>query len=775
MTDKKEVQLKVVEAQQDDAYKGIARIDGEVMRELGIRRGDVIVIKGNRETVAIADRAYPADVGEGIIRIDGILRRNAKTGIGEAVKVFKAEVKEAKKLMVAPAQKNIMVQAEPENLRRGLLGRAVVKGDVVVLGGVQRRRDLFSEELGGELGDMLGDMFGSMGGFGQIGGFTQIKFLVVSATPSQPVIITENTQVTLNPKAIELTEESIPEITYEDIGGLSDEIKKIREMVEMPLKHPEIFGKLGIEPPKGVLLHGPPGTGKTLLAKAVATETEANFILLNGPEVMSKFYGESEKKIRDIFEEAEKTAPAIIFIDELDAIAPKREEVMGEVERRVVSQLLTMMDGLKSRGKVIVIGATNRVNSLDPALRRPGRFDREIEINVPGKEGRLSILKIHTRGMPLTKDVNLKEIASVTHGFVGADLEALCKEAAMIVLRKILPKMKMEGDEEIPAEFLEKLIIKHEDLVEALKVVRPSAMREVLVETPNIGWEDIGGLDNIKQELKEAVEWPLKYPETFTRMGIRPSRGILLYGPPGTGKTLLAKAVAKEAEANFIQVKGPSLLSMWVGKSEEGMRKVFERARQVAPCIIFFDEIDALANKRGLDAGTRVTERVLNQMLAEMDGLEDLNDILVIGATNRPDMLDPGLLRPGRFDKILLIGAPDEKGRLQILEIHTKKMPIGDGKTGLSNAKREALLKDLSKKTDGYTGADLEAVAREAAMLSLRESLESKFVTEDHFSEALKKVKPSVSKPLLEVYKKIEDTFLKSAKTAVPMEGSYLG
>ena len=776
MTDKKEVQLKVVEAQQDDAYKGIARIDGEVMRELGIRRGDVVIIKGNRETVAIADRAYPADVGEGIVRIDGILRRNSKTGIGEAVKVSKADVKEAKKLIIAPAQKNITVQAEPENLRRGLLGRAVVKGDVVVLGGVQRRRDIFSEELGGELGDMLGDMFGSMGGFGQLGGgFTQIKFLVVNATPSQPVIITENTQVTLSPKAIDVTEGSIPEITYEDIGGLSDEIKKIREMVEIPLKHPEIFERLGIEPPKGVLLHGPPGTGKTLLAKAVATETEANFILLNGPEIMSKFYGESEKKIRDIFEEAEKTAPSIVFIDELDAIAPKREEVMGEVERRVVSQLLTMMDGLKSRGKVIVIGATNRPNSIDPALRRPGRFDREIELNVPGKDGRLLILKIHTRGMPLHKDVNLKEIAAVTHGFVGADLESLCKESAMIVLRKVLPKMKME--EEIPAEILEKLIIKHEDLVEALKVVRPSAMREVLVEIPNTGWEDIGGLNKIKQDLQETVEWPLKHPEIFVRMGIRPSRGILLYGPPGTGKTLLAKAVAKEAEANFIQVKGPSLLSMWVGKSEEGMRKIFERARQVAPCIIFFDEIDALAGKRGLDAGTKVTERVLNQMLAEMDGLEDLNDVLVIGATNRPDMLDPGLLRPGRFDKILLVGAPDEKGRLQILEIHTKKMPIGDasGKKPLTPEKREILLEELAKKTEGYTGADLEAVAREAAMLSLRESIDSMFVTEEHFLESLKKVKPSVSKPLLEVYKKIEDTFLKSAKTTVPFESSYLG
>ncbi len=762
---KKEVQLKVVEAQQDDAYKGVARIDGEVMRELGIRKGDIIAIKGNREGVAIADRAYPADVGEGIIRIDGILRKNAKTGIGEIVKVSKAEVKEAKKIIIAPAQKNIMVQAEPESLRNGLLGRAVVKGDVVVLGGVQRRKDLLSDEFGGEFGDILGDMFGNMG-FGQLGGgFTQIKFLVINTSPNQPVIIGENTQVSLSPKAVELTDENIPEINYEDIGGLSEEIKKIREMVEIPMKHPEIFQRLGIEPPKGVLLHGPPGAGKTLLAKAVANESEANFILLNGPEIMSKFYGESEKKIRDIFEEAEKTSPTIIFIDEIDAIAPKREEVTGEVERRVVSQLLTAMDGLKSRGKVIVVAATNRVNAIDPALRRPGRFDREIEINVPSKEGRLAILKIHTRGMPLTKNVKLEEIASITHGFVGADLEALAKEAAMSVLRKLLPKINLDQEEQIPQEILAKLIVKHADFIDALKNVRPSAMREVLVETPNVNWEDVGGIDMVKRELKEVVEWPLKHPETFKRMGIRPSRGVLLYGPPGTGKTLLAKAVAKESEANFIQVKGPSLLSMWVGKSEEGMRKVFERARQVSPCIIFFDEIDALAGKRGVEVGTKVTERVLNQLLAEMDGLEDLNDVLVIGATNRPDMLDPGLLRPGRFDKVLLVGAPKEEGRLQILKIHTKNMPLA----------KDVILEDLSRKTIGFTGADIEAFVREAAMIALRESKETKQVRNKHFNEAMKKIKPSVSKPILEVYKKMEDSFLKSAKAAVPVEGSYFG
>jgi transitional endoplasmic reticulum ATPase len=629
-----------------------------------------------------------------------------------------------------------------------------------------------SEEFGGdEMGDIFGDLLNNMGinlggfGFGGLGGgISQIKFVVVNTNPNVPVMITENTQVILNPKAVEISEEKIPEITYEDIGGLTEEIRKIREMVEIPIKHPEIFEKLGIEPPKGVLLHGPPGTGKTLLAKAVATESDAHFILLNGPEIMSKFYGESEKKIRDIFDEAEKNAPSIIFIDEIDAIAPKREEVSGEVERRVVSQLLTMMDGLKSRGRVIVIGATNRVNSVDPALRRPGRFDREIEISVPDKEGRLSILKIHTRGMPLTKTVNLNELASITHGFVGADVAALTKEAAMNVLRKNLPKIKLDEDE-ISKEVLEKLVVNQNDFLDALKVVRPSAMREVLVETPTVGWNDVGGLEKVKEELREAIEWPLKYPESFVRMGITPMRGILLYGPPGTGKTLIAKAVAKESEANFIQVKGPSLLSMWVGKSEEGVRKIFERARQVSPCIIFFDEIDALAGKRGIDLGTKVTERVLNQLLAEMDGLEDLNDVLIIGATNRPDMLDPAILRPGRFDKILLLNAPDEKGRKMVLDIHTKKMPLD----------KDVNLVSLSKDTDGYSGADLEALAREAALIALRESKDAKIVKKKHFEEAMKKIKPSITKNLIDNYKKIEDNFLKTAKAGLAESSSYLG
>jgi len=758
-----EIKLKVVEALQDDAYKGIARIDPEIMKNLGLKRGDVISIKGGRETIAIVDRAYPADIGEAIIRVDGIIRRNAKTGIGEIVYVSKAEIKEAKKVSIAPAQKGIMIQADPELLKQGLLGRAVVKGDIVVLGGAARRKDLMSDA------DMFEDIFAEafsgmgIGGFGFSG--VQARFLIVSTQPNLPCIITENTEIILNPKAVDISEEKIPDVTYEDVGGLDEELKKIREMVELPLKHPEIFERLGIEAPKGVLLHGPPGTGKTLLAKAVANESEANFVLINGPELMSKFYGESEKNLRDKFEEAEKTAPSIIFIDELDAIAPKREESYGEVERRVVSQLLTLMDGLQARGKVVVIGATNRPNAIDPALRRPGRFDRELVINVPGKNGRLQILKIHTRNMPLSKDVNLDELAGITHGFVGADLASLAKEAAMNVLRKVLPKIKMDKEEEIPREILETLKITRKDFFESLKTVRPSAMREVLVETPNVKWNDVGGLDNIKQELIEAVEWPIKFPESFTRMGIRPPRGILLYGPPGIGKTLLAKAVANESEANFIQVKGPELLSMWVGKSEEGVRKTFERARQVAPCIIFFDELDALASRRGIELGTRVTEQVLNQLLAEMDGLEELNNVVIIGATNRPDMLDPAILRPGRFDRLLLVSPPGKEGRLEIFKIHTKNMPLD----------KDVNIEKMADLSEGYVGADIESLCREAAMLALRKDKSAKEVSKKHFEEAMKKVKASVSKEAIEKYKRVETEYLKSAKAALESNTGYLG
>jgi len=779
MADKKKPgtqKLRVAEALQDDVYKGIARVDTAIMKELGINRGDVISIKGQRETIAIADRAYPADVGEGVIRIDGIMRRNAKTGVGEMVIIKKAEIKEAKKVLIAPAQQGIMVQADPETLKAGLLGRVVNKGDLLIIGGVQRRKDIME---GMDMEDMLGDIdkiFGGMlgGGFGNgsFGGIKNIKFVVANTSPNVPVIITENTELQLSQKAVEISEDGskVMEVTYEDIGGLREEVKKVREMVELPLKHPEVFERLGIEPPKGVLLHGPPGTGKTLLAKAVANESEANFILLNGPEIMSKFYGESEKRIREIFEDAEKNSPSIIFIDEIDAIAPKREDVQGEVERRVVSQLLTMMDGLKSRGRVVVIGATNRPNSLDPALRRPGRFDREVTINVPDKQGRLAILKIHTRNMPLIQEgkekVDLDKLASVTHGFVGADINALAKEAAMIILRKVLPKLNLKEEESIPEEVLKDLVITNGDFEEALKVVRPSAMREVLVETPNITWNDIGGLEKIKQELKEAVEWPLKYPDNFKRMGIKPPRGLLIYGPPGTGKTLLAKAVAKESEANFIQVKGPSLLSMWVGESEKGVRRIFERARQVSPCIIFFDEIDSLAGRRGMDSGSRSTEKVLNQLLAEMDGIEETSDVVVIGATNRPDMLDSAILRPGRFDRILLADAPDLKSREGILKIHTKNMPIA----------KDVDIKKMAMATEGYSGADLEALAREAAMLALRNDLDAKNVTKKNFDEAMNKVTPSISKKDVDAYKKIEEKYLKSAKAAIDQKGeSYLG
>ncbi|MEK6928411.1 MAG: CDC48 family AAA ATPase [Nanoarchaeota archaeon] len=756
-----EIKLKVVEALQDDAYKGVARIDPNLMKALNLNRGDIISISGEKETVAIVDRAYPADVGEGIIRIDGLIRRNAKTSVGEQVNVKKANAKPAVKVSIAPAQHGIMVQGNPELFKNGLLGRAVTKGDIISLGGVQRRRDLMSEGFSDIFGD-LNDLFGSNFGFS---GFQQIKFLVVSTSPSQPCIINENTEVILNPKAVELAEESFPDVTYEDIGGLTEEVKKIREMVELPLKHPEIFDKLGIEPPKGVILHGPPGAGKTLLAKAVANESEANFILLNGPEIMSKYYGESEKKIRDIFEDAEKNAPSIIFIDEVDAIAPKREDVQGEVERRVVSQLLTMMDGLKSRGKIVVIGATNRINSIDPALRRPGRFDREIEISVPDKAARLNILKIHTRNMPLTKDVNLETLAARTHGFVGADLSALTKEAAMNVLRKILPNLKLKDNEAVPREVLDKIVIGREDFEESMRVVRPSAMREVMVEAPNVSWDDIGGLEDTKQRLKESVEWPIKNPESFERLGIRPPKGILLYGPPGAGKTLLAKAVAKESEANFIQVKGPSLLSMWVGESEKGIRKVFERARQVAPSIVFFDEIDALAGRRGLEAGTKVTERVLNQILAEIDGLEGLKDVTIIGATNRPDMLDPALLRPGRFDRIILVDVPDEESRRKIFEVHLRKVPI----------EKDVKIDELVKLTEGFVGADIESLIMEAAIGTLRRNIDSKYVTKKDFDEALNRIKPSVSSDSAKRYKKLEEHYIKSAKSGIELGPIYTG
>jgi len=738
----KELQLKVVEAIQDDVNKGIVRIDSAYMRDIDVRPGDIVEIEGTRKTVAIADRALPGDIGLSHIRMDGLERKNAKTGIGEIVKIRKAVIQEAKKIVIAPAREGVIIRtSSPYLFKQGLLGRAVVKGDIVSLGGTRRRKNAMSgSPFEEEIFSMMED---HMLGFG----FGDLKFIIVDTAPKQPVIIAEGTEIQINPEAIEVKDEALPEVSYEDIGGLESEIQKIREIIELPLKHPELFQRLGIEPPKGVLLHGPPGTGKTLMAKAVANETNSHFIVINGPEIMSKYYGQSEENLRKKFEEAEKNAPSIIFIDEIDAIASKREDTRGEVERRVVAQLLALMDGLKSRGKVVVIAATNVPNILDQALRRPGRFDRELEIGVPNKEGRLNILKIHTRNMPFAKDVSLKELAGITHGFVGADLASLTKEAAMIVLRRALPEIK-QYESDIPKEVLAKLRITRNDFKEALKVVRPSALREVLVEIPTTTWKQVGGLESVKQELIEAVEWPLKFPDAFTRLGVKPPKGILLYGPPGTGKTLLARAVANESEANFIAVKGPELLSKWVGESEKAVREVFKKARQTAPTIIFFDEIDSLAPRRSANSDSNVTERVVNQILTEIDGLQELHDIVIIGATNRPDMLDTALLRPGRFDRIILTPSPDQTTRLEILKVHTEKMPL-----------EEVKLEEIAEKTEGYVGADIEGVCREAAIIALREDMSAKNVGMKHFEEAMKKVRPSVTKEIEKSYQDLQDKF----------------
>ncbi len=751
----KEIKLKVMEALQEEAYKGIVRIDSETMKDLGVKVGDILEIEGLRKTVGIVERAYPTDVGTQVIRMDGILRRNAKTGLGELVMVRKADVKAAKSVILAPAQQGIMIKANPEIFKQGLLGRAVVKGDMVALGGAKARRTTLSES------PLFQDIFSDIEDHLMSGSFGfpfDLKLMVAETLPKGPTIITETTTVTLNPKAVKIEEEAkVLDVTYEDIGGLEEELKKVREMVELPLKHPEIFQRLGVQPPKGVLLHGPPGTGKTLLAKAVANESDASFLTINGPEIMSKYVGDAEKRLRDIFEEAEKKAPAIIFIDEIDAIAPKREDCQGEVERRVVAQLLATMDGMKGRGKVVVIAATNRPNSLDPALRRPGRFDRELVIGVPSKEGRLQILKIHTRNMPLTKEVDLKKIAATTHGFVGADLEMLCKETAMHVIRKSLPTLRIKEEGTIPQEILEKLQVSQGDFEEAKRLVTPSALREVLIEIPNIKWTDIGGLEEVKQDLKEAVEWPLKYPNAFKTLGVKPPRGVLLYGPPGCGKTMLAKAVANESEANFILVKGPELISKWVGDSERGVREIFKKARQSGPAIIFFDEIDAIAPSRGRGhSDSNVTERVVNQLLTEMDGLEELNDVVVIAATNRPDIMDAGLLRPGRFDRIILTSVPDKDARKQIFELYTSRMPLA----------KDVNVPKLVDKTENYVGADIESLCREAAMLALREDLKAAEIKMKHFEEALKKVKSSILNEDIKKYNEIEEQYLRTARGA---------
>ncbi len=717
----KDKTLKVAEAlSQREIGQGIARVDPNVMSELGLNEKDIIEINGSKKTAAIVLPSQ-TDIGLGVIRIDGLVRKNSGASIGGEVTIKKAKAVEAKKVVLAPTEDNIRVQGDVRSL---FFGKVMMKGDII---GSQIRAPRPNTGFN-SLFDELMDFTPAM---------KEIRFAVLSTQPGGITVVGQNTEVELHESPADVSKlegvTNLVDVSYEDVGGLKEEVKKVREMIEIPLKRPELFEKLGIAPPKGVLMHGPPGTGKTLLAKAVASESDAHFILINGPEIMSKYVGGSEENLREYFEEAEANSPSIIFIDELDAIAPKREDTNGETERRTVAQLLTLMDGLKSRGQVVVIGATNRPDSLDAALRRPGRFDREIEIGVPDVDERQEILEIHTRNMPIAEDVDLNRIATTTHGFVGADLESLCKEAAMRVVRRILPEIKND-DEEIPEEVLKKIIVTKDDFKSALKEIQPSALREVLVQVPDVEWNDVGGLDDAKQELKEAVEWPLKYPENFQRLGVKPPKGILLYGIPGTGKTLLAKAVASESEANFISVKGPELLSKWVGESEKGVREVFRKAKQTAPTVIFFDEIDSIATTRSENDGdSGVTKRVVNQLLTEMDGLEELEDVAIIAATNRPDIIDPGLMRPGRFDRHIKVDTPSEEARLAIFEVHTKGMPLAN----------DVDLKKLAKSTDGYVGADIEAVCREAAMLTLRNDMESNEIPNKYFKEAIEKVKPA--------------------------------
>ncbi len=706
------VSLRVQKAKKRDIGRNIIRIDPKTMEKLKIQTGDVISVNGKKESAGIAWPSYPQDNGLGIVRVDSRLQKNTGTRIDDTVEIRKVKAEIAQNVVLAPSNFPIKNNPRFESfVKRKLNNYPITVDDYIFI---------------------------------SIGISREITFKVLSIRPSGVCIIKQDTILNISDKITEEAERGLHYITYEDVGGLDKEIQRVREMVELPLRHPSLFKRLGIDPPKGVLLRGPPGCGKTLLARAVANESEAHFISINGPEIMSKFYGESEKKLRKLFIEAEEKSPSIIFIDEIDAIAPKRETVTGEVERRVVAQLLALMDGLHGRGKVIVIGATNRPNSLDSALRRPGRFDREIEIKVPNEKGRREVFQIHTRNMPLDKKISLKEFSQITHGFVGADISAVCREAAMSALRRYLPKIDLES-EVIDPELLEQIEVTKEDFEEALKEILPSGIREVFVEVPNVPWDQVGGLESLKQKLIEAVEWPLSHPNIFTRMGIRPPKGILLYGPPGCGKTLLARAVATESKANFISIKGPELLSKWVGESEKAIREVFRKAKMASPCIIFFDEFDSIAPSRGRhtsDSG--VTEKVLSQFLTELDGLEVMKDIVVIAATNRPDILDPALIRPGRIDRILLVPVPDEKGRLEILKIFTKDMPL------TSNAKVE----DLNSLISGFSGADIETWCREAAMIALRENIRARKVSLEHFKEAREFTNPTLTTETLAWYEK---------------------
>jgi transitional endoplasmic reticulum ATPase len=723
----KEITLRVAEAKQRDVGRGKVRLDSMAMSKIGVSTGDIVEIVGKRSTTAVAWPSYPEDLKKEIVRCDGVIRRNAGVSLGDKVDVKKAKVSVARQVTLAPEQMSVNIDFSFENfVKRKLLGQPLSRKDTVLI-------------------PILG---------------RAIPFNVVTTVPSGIVVVTESTQLKVAEKPLLEGEKTAPSISYEDIGGLHQEILKIREMVELPLKFPQLFEKLGIDPPKGVLLHGPPGCGKTLVARAVANESEAHFIVINGPEIMSKFYGESEQRLRSIFKDAEDNSPSIVFIDELDAIAPKREDVTGEVERRVVAQLLALMDGLVARGQVIVIGATNRPNAVDPALRRPGRFDREIEIHVPDRDSREEILLIHTRGMPLTQDVDLKILANITHGYVGADLEALAREAAMKTLRRVLPSVNLsEGS--IPSEVLDQLEVTHDDFLSGYKEITPTAIREVYVESPNVPWSDVGGLKQVVIDIREAIEWPLTQKDAFKRIGIKPPRGILLYGPPGCGKTLLAKAVATESEANFISIKGPEVLSKWVGESEKAIREVFRKARLAAPSIIFFDEIDSLIPVRGTSSDSNVTERVISQLLTELDGLEELKDIVVLAATNRPDIVDPAVLRPGRFDRLIFVNPPNQKGRLQIFKVYTRDMPLASSVS----------LKELASVTEGFVGSDIEALCRESGMLALRESFEIETVTMDHFNSALERIHPTVTADVIKYYEKISEKFKRPSQITSPKIG----
>ena len=736
------MRLTVKPLKQKDAGRGLAAIDRAAMSEMDLENGDYVVIEGDGRAVARVWPGYPEDQGKGVVRIDGQLRQETGAGIDDSVAVEKADVKPATSVTVALPQ-NLRVRGNVgPMIRSNLSGQAVTEGQTVPV----------SFGLG-PLSSMSGQ---------------KIPLKVASTDPQGTVVVTDSTEVEVTDQPAEQItgepaggETTAPDVSYEDIGGLDDELEQVREMIELPMRHPELFQQLGIEPPKGVLLHGPPGTGKTLMAKAVANEIDAYFTNISGPEIMSKYYGESEEQLREVFEEAEENAPAVVFIDEIDSIAPERGETSGDVERRVVAQLLSLMDGLDERGEVIVIGATNRVDALDPALRRGGRFDREIEVGVPDKGGRMEILQVHTRGMPLSEAVDLEEYAENTHGFVGADIEQLAKEAAMGALRRIRPELDLEEDE-IPAETLEKLEVTEDDFKQALRGVEPSALREVFVEVPDVTWESVGGPEGTKDRLRETIQWPLEYPEVFEQMDMQAAKGVLLYGPPGTGKTLLAKAIANEAQSNFISIKGPELLNKYVGESEKGVREVFEKARSNAPTVVFFDEIDSIAGERGRHAGdSGVGERVVSQLLTELDGLEELEDVVVIATTNRPDLIDAALVRPGRLDRHVHVPVPDEEARRKIFEVHTRGKPLAEGVD----------LDDLAARTDGYVGADIEAVCREASMAATREFISSVDpeevddtvgnvrVTTEHFEEALEEVGPSVDDDTRERYEEIEEQF----------------